>query len=319
MLNVPVAQKKVKIHIGSLPKNALKEHLLEYFRQFDSQVRVHMRLAVLGSEFSDQTNEGFCKVEVTSNDIAEKIFASCPLYFQGRKLKCVRDIKRPAELRSANQYNNRKRIMIKNIDSQSTIQEIADNLSRYGTVINCFFVSKGRAAADQFAEKSNSGSKYYGKPQTVNVEYETPESVDALIHENEGKIRIGSRTATIERFVPKPRRVASFNFQRPAVIRQGSRQDRLAKTTITYRDNIWDITGPKKGIVNIPSGSDVLQMIKEGWSSSHSEDETARVSHYKPTARSYHTSKFASWPTLNHSSKNMQWTLVWRNACPSKP
>lgn len=134
----PRNKKYFKVYIGSIPGDATKKEILNFFSQFGYVVDVHMFYKSHELVGNRRLNKGYCHLLVGDKAFAEQLISS-EHYFKGRTIFCNRFLT-GSNLKRNNELHDSTRVIIKYLPEYVSEGELKEFMSQFGSVKAAFFM-----------------------------------------------------------------------------------------------------------------------------------------------------------------------------------
>lgn len=145
------APSTTRLYVGSIPGEATRNQIKEYFSRFGALKKVEMRTTFKNNS-SRETNPGHCIVVVSSASTAARIL-SVKHYFAGRKLNCQPYVSGNLRKR-LDKENNMRRVVLKAVPPYVSRDSLWNYARSFGEVDYLFeFSSKSKDVVQNWHEK----------------------------------------------------------------------------------------------------------------------------------------------------------------------
>lgn len=199
----------IRVFVGSIPANATKPSLTNYFSRFGEIIRVEMQIKTT-EHSTERLNPGWCHLIVADKATADLI-CEIPLHiFEGRQITCKPFVK-GGSLKRSNLENNKRRVIVKNVPWNSTEEDVRRIARVYGDIEAAFFFQKGGSSNDSLR---NFAYKNYKQPRTASIQFREIEAADRFLKTKAITIR-GAR-AKIEPFDHKHKLKSNPDISQPS-------------------------------------------------------------------------------------------------------
>ena len=194
MIKAIECQPQFKIFVGALPGESTENEIIQYFGYFGSIGRVTMFYHREQKIPNKLINRGFCHIRLADSLTLDNILSHNHI-FQGRKILCS-IFKKGKLLKQNNNQNDGSRVIVKNIPSTVSEQELQTYIQKFGKVKLAYFIRNPEAKATHHI---------YERSKIASIQFDLEESVDELLQKC--PIYHGNTILKVERYVHNSKKV----------------------------------------------------------------------------------------------------------------